>query len=350
MKYPAKLSVFILACTGLGAACAQGSVTLYGLLDTGIEYVSHADAKGASAAWRMSPGNTSGSRWGLRGKEDLGGGLAGIFTLESGFASDSGASLQGGRLFGRQAWVGLEGRWGRLTLGRQTNVLFDLIPQFDPVRYMTYSLLSQDAQFTGRADNAVKYSGDFGAMTVVGMYSAGYDASIVNGGEVPGNYRVGQEMGLGARYTQNRFAVAVAYDQRHGTTAAAASAIERRYVAAAGYDFGKFGLSAGYRHLQNSIAIPNYRANLYWFGASTDLTPRLALRGGIYWNDQYRTPNDALSYVITAQYSLSKRTLGYVNASYMDNRGKSSVGVALGSSAAAGVGQTGVVAGIKHVF
>ena len=89
-------------------AFAQSSVTLYGIIDTGVEYVSHANANGDSVI-RM-PGITGEypSRWGLRGSEDLGGGYAAQFVLESGFNVRAGDLGQGGRLFGRQAWTGLE--------------------------------------------------------------------------------------------------------------------------------------------------------------------------------------------------------------------------------------------------
>jgi predicted porin len=84
-------------------ACAQSSVTLYGIVDTGVEYVSHANPAGDSVV-RM-PGITGEmpSRWGLRGNEALGGGLSAIVTLESDFNMRNGTLNQGGRLFGRQA-------------------------------------------------------------------------------------------------------------------------------------------------------------------------------------------------------------------------------------------------------
>ncbi len=92
------------------AAHAQGSITLYGVVDAGVEFltnVPNAATGGSNNAVRMSAGNLSTSRWGLRGAEDLGGGLKAVFTLENGFDLDTGSANQGGRLFGRQAFVGL---------------------------------------------------------------------------------------------------------------------------------------------------------------------------------------------------------------------------------------------------
>jgi len=335
-----------------GSAQAQTAtgVTLYGLVDTGIEYLSHAGADGSGAQYRMSPGNVTGSRWGLRGREDLGGGLTAVFVLESGVNSDTGTSGQGGRLFGRQAYMGLQGPWGMVTLGRQINTLYEMFVPFDPVRYTSYGLLAQDAQFANRADNAVKYTGNFGNLTVIGLYSAGYDATIANGSEVPGNPRVGQEVGAGVSYTIGKLGMVLDYDQRRGTTAATAPNIERRYATGLLWQSGPFTASLGYRFLQGTIAAPSLRAHLYWLGGSYNFTPAFVLRGGVYRTDVRDSPNDAMSYALAAAYSLSKRTDLYLNASYMDNKGASRLGVANGGTVAPGVNQTGVVAGIKHIF
>ncbi|WP_256737744.1 porin, partial [Paraburkholderia fungorum] len=89
-------------------AHAQSSVTLYGLIDAGISYVNNARAgTGHDNLVKYDDGVASGSRWGLRGTEDLGGGLKALFVLENGFNSGTGAAGQGNSMFGRQAYVGL---------------------------------------------------------------------------------------------------------------------------------------------------------------------------------------------------------------------------------------------------
>jgi general bacterial porin, GBP family len=82
------------------AAFAQSSVTLYGIVDAGFTYTNN--QKGNSA-YQATQGNVQGSRWGLLGSEDLGGGNKVLFRLENGFSLESGASGQGGRMFGRSA-------------------------------------------------------------------------------------------------------------------------------------------------------------------------------------------------------------------------------------------------------
>jgi len=111
-----------------GAASAQTSVTLYGVVDGGFGYTQY-KAKNAPAGFPDKAtrtggygGNQQGPRWGLRGSEDLGGGLRAAFQLENGFDLFTGQHGQGGRMFGRQAWLGLQSdSWGSLAYGRQLN-------------------------------------------------------------------------------------------------------------------------------------------------------------------------------------------------------------------------------------
>lgn len=125
-----KLRALTLFVAGTAAApCfAQSKVTLFGLIDEGFNYLSNAQtARPASgpvghSQYSLQDGATGGlggSRWGLRGEEDLGGGLAAIFQLENGYSINNGALAQGGAEFGRQAWVGLRHDFGTVTLGRQ---------------------------------------------------------------------------------------------------------------------------------------------------------------------------------------------------------------------------------------
>jgi predicted porin len=112
--------------TAAAAASAQSSVTLYGIVDVGVQYNTFGVNRGTSALpnwqqesnWGVDSGYQSGSRLGFRGSEALGGGLSAIFTLEAGFDVGNGMLSQSGQLFGRQAWAGLQGRWGTLVAGR----------------------------------------------------------------------------------------------------------------------------------------------------------------------------------------------------------------------------------------
>lgn len=126
----------VLAGTALGAS-AQTSVTLYGLLDASVEYARHTAGAtaGSGSALRVQPGVQAGSRWGLTGTEDLGGGLKGIFTLESGIDNDTGAfNTQGapGVGFTRRAFVGVDkAGLGQVYLGRDYTPAFWVVLNSD---------------------------------------------------------------------------------------------------------------------------------------------------------------------------------------------------------------------------
>lgn len=152
-----------------GAAQAETSVTLYGIIDTGIGYnqVKGDDVAGGKATRvGVINGVQSGSRWGMKGNEDLGNGLRAVFQLEGGFDSSTGAMAQGGnglnRIFGRQATVGLAGdSWGELDLGRQTNIaskyLGGVIDPFNNGFGQANLGMSFTAANTLRYDNMVLY-------------------------------------------------------------------------------------------------------------------------------------------------------------------------------------------------
>src|SRR5579863_7049877 len=105
-----------------GAAHAQSSVTLYGVLDAGIVYANNAHAPGSATSgqsYSLGSGAVSNTLWGLKGSEDLGGGLHAVFKLENGFNLNNGALTQSNEIFGRQAWVGLQSdQYGTVTLGK----------------------------------------------------------------------------------------------------------------------------------------------------------------------------------------------------------------------------------------
>lgn len=106
-------------------AHAQSSVTLYGLIDTGIVYTSN---QGGSSTWQMQSSMLSNEVWGIKGSEDLGGNLHAIFRLENGFNLQNGKTTYAGTMFGRQAYVGLQSdTYGTLTLGRQYDAVVDML-------------------------------------------------------------------------------------------------------------------------------------------------------------------------------------------------------------------------------
>src|SRR5579863_10710932 len=122
--------VTVLAGAGMGAAlcgnvAAQSRVTLYGLLDSGVSYSSRVAPSGGSR-FSVDSGDLQQSRWGMRGTEDLGGGLKALFILEGGFSVANGTAGQGGLPLGRTTVVGLEGPFGTVELGRRKDFIDEI--------------------------------------------------------------------------------------------------------------------------------------------------------------------------------------------------------------------------------
>jgi predicted porin len=159
-----------------GVALAQNNVTLYGILDEGLNFTTN---QNGSHNYQLSSGAVQGSRWGAKGREDLGGGLAAVFNLENGYDISSGKFGQGGRIFGRQAYVGLDSNYGAVTLGRQYESISDFLTPYVANEIWGGALFvhANDVDNTNggvRLDNAVKFkSKHIGGLTIGGVYSFG---------------------------------------------------------------------------------------------------------------------------------------------------------------------------------
>ncbi|WP_175946257.1 porin [Caballeronia sp. BCC1704] len=190
-----------------GSAVAQSQVNLYGLLDTSITYVNNANANGDNL-WAMGSGNLLGNRWGLKGSEDLGGGLRAIFTLENGFNPNTGALNQGGRMFGRQSFVGIDSaQMGTLTLGRQYDPLADLVwPVTGDFYFGSVFATPGDVDnydTSSRTSNAIKYTSPvIAGLQFEGMYALG---------GVAGRTGSGQTWSAGISYNNGPLSVAGGY-------------------------------------------------------------------------------------------------------------------------------------------
>ncbi|WP_207001724.1 porin [Trinickia mobilis] len=170
-----------------GGAHAQSSVTLYGILDDGLLFSSNS---AGHRQYLLQGGVLQSSRWGLRGTEDLGGGLKSIFVLESGFDPSTGKSLQGGLLFGRQAYVGLSSPLGAVTLGRQ----YDSVVDFVGRRSLSIDWGGAIVDHAGdvdnfnnstRVNNAIKYSSNtYAGFKFDALYSLGGVAGDVSRNQI----------------------------------------------------------------------------------------------------------------------------------------------------------------------
>jgi len=186
-------------------AFAQSSVTLYGLIDEGLTYASNS---AGHSQWAVQSGVEGGSRWGLKGSEDLGGGTKAIFQLENGFNISTGAAGQGGLQFGRQAWAGLSNqRWGTLTVGRQYDPVVDIIGQTTS-NGQWGGLFSHPSDIDNtdnafRVNNSLKYlTPSWKGVTAEAMYAFG---------GVAGNFRQNSTITGGASYRNGPLYLGAAY-------------------------------------------------------------------------------------------------------------------------------------------
>ncbi len=198
---------------------AQNSVTLYGVIDEGLDYTNNV---GGSHSYEMQSGIIQGSRWGLKGSEDLGGGLKTVFQLENGFNLNNGNLGQGSRMFGRQAFVGLSGAsFGTVTLGRQYDALVDYLAPLTANGNWGGSLFQHpyDNDNTGnsfRVNNTVKFASN----TYAGFQFGG-TYSFSNGT----NFGNNRQYSIGTSYTNGGLQLAAAYLQANNPGNGSAGAI-----------------------------------------------------------------------------------------------------------------------------
>lgn len=359
-----------LAACASGAAQAQSSVTLYGIIDTGVEYVTNVGPRQSSVVRVPSLTGSIPSRWGFRGKEDLGGGLSAVFVLESGFAPSQGTLNQGGRLFGRQAYVGLSGRWGTLSLGRQYSQIYWALPG-DTMGPNIYAAGDLDPYLSqARLDNAIAYTFTSSGLTVGVTYSLGRDAvapAEAGGcaGQSPTDWRACKSMSAMVKYEAATWSVAGAIDRNYGgggtgSPLPSSSQTDTRAVIDGYVKFGTSTIGAGFLHRINHGAqtptVFDAISNYWWLGGTYFPVPEIALDAQ-FGHISVNGGSSAGASVIAARamYLLSKRTSVYVTAGRMFNQRNAAFTIDGGvippaSTPLPGVDQTGALVGIRHQF
>jgi predicted porin len=346
-------------------AAAQSSVTLYGIIDTGIEYVTNAQKTNHSLVQGTS--ETYGPSLGLTGTEDLGGGLNAIFKLEAGFNPNTGTSLQGGRLFGRSAWVGLSNDNNKIILGRVYTPLYDVLLYLDPLQGSNVGVLTQDGGFTSRVDNGVRYTRTDGPFHENLLYSFGQDAVDTPLGSTAGSAGNSKEISASIDYTTSTAMAALIYDDIHGPlianqyelglfvpslaiTAPTTGGRAERIAAAGRYTFKDTSLFAGYRHLRTIAGSDVENSNLYWCGVTQHVTVSWSLTLGVYHQQVTGIDAKPTSVAFQTQYALSKRTGLYGNLGKIWNSAASNMALDTQTQTMVGAGQLAASIGIYHFF
>jgi GBP family porin len=367
------LIVAAVAASFATAASAQSSVTLYGLIDAGFSYVNneHTDSvsKGSGAAYRLSSGNVNGSRWGLRGSEDLGGGMKAIFTLENGFSMGDGSSQQGGRQFGRQAYAGIStAQYGTVTLGRQYDSVVDYLAPLSATgswggTFFAHPGDNDNMNATVRVNNAVKYqSANYGGLTFGGLYGFSNQA---------GGIAKNRAFGGGAQYANGPLKIAAAYMQGQNSGMNDTGAIDsseshipsqtqRTFGVGANYAFGPATVGAVWTQSRFQFAgiDSTARFNNYEVNAHYALTPALAVGLAYTYTDVkglFNASNDndrgrAHQVGLQTDYSLSKRTDIYAEGVVQLTNRNTPVQVFGTNNTAAHGNQVVVTTGIRHRF
>ncbi len=353
------------ATCAMAQAPAPSGVTLYGLIDTGVEHVTNVGPSRTGLTRMPTLTGSLPSRWGMRGSEDLGNGLRAVFTLEQGFAPDSGVLGQG-RTFGRQAFVGLAGSWGSITLGRQYTMLFWSLLDAEVMGPNVYGPGSLDSYIpNARADNAIAYRGTFNGLTLGATYSLGRDAVNLGpgpagtncAGENAADKKACRAWSVLAKYDAASWGAALAVDRLRGGPGAfaglTASHLGDSRVSANGYvKLGATKLGGGVVR-RNNDASPTPESDLWYVGVTHPVTPQFIVDAQLARLNIKDSANQATLLALRGSYLLSKRTLVYATAGRLANDGTLALSVsagAPGSNPVAGDSQTGVMLGIRHVF
>lgn len=379
-----RLSLAIIVTSLIAAPVhAQSSITVYGLIDQALEWSNPtknaANEQRGSSGWRLVNGVSNGSRFGIRGSEDLGGGLKAIFGIETRFDADTGeitgsrarpadpADPASGKLkfWNAQSWVGLDSQWGRLTAGRQYVPLFSGLANLDASGYRYYDHLSQF--FNNRLDNALLYQTPaFRGLTIQVMYAfSGALAAPANTGATAYPQGKGDSRGAGARWDRGDFSLGGGY-MEYGADKSGNALFSNRveWGAGASYRFSRTG-QIGLIYLMSNlgsgvtnIADDNPSGSISDLKVTTDfiiLSGRIGLGSGmLYVNYAYKNPRSDTDLKspnllgITYDYPLTRRTDVYL-ALGNETHIKYAVPGASTSSYAYGSAQR-VAFGLRHLF
>lgn len=314
-----------------GAALAQSSVTLYGRIDTSVGSIKDsaaADSKAVTKVFSGGDGGLTSPRWGMRGSEDLGGGLKANFQLESRFFSDAG-TLDGVQFKGA-SWVGLSGGFGTLRLGRGTTV-------YDDVRALSISSNVFDSAFTPTNNGVYKSGGDYASRfdnmvtyltPSMGGFYAGLNFSLDENAATKAD-----KMAFNAGYKAGPLHVALGY-QDEKTSAS--------YTGLSGsYDFGMASVSAGFN--MRDADTGGADDTEYTVGVNVPFGAVAVSAGFASSKTEVgsTTTGKASGFALGATYALSKRTKAYA--------GFRSVEVKNGAGAKT-KDETLYAAGVRHDF
>lgn len=327
---------------GSSNAIAQSSLTLYGLLDLSLD-ATHASSQ---TTYRILSGAQTGSRFGIRGMEDLGAGNHINFALENGFNLASGQASDTSSAFNRQAWVGLSGHWGEVRLGRQNSPLYvPLEGKFDASGTSTIaSGLNSFATLSVRASNGIYYQ----TPTFMGLTAQAL-VSLRDSTTAPSNGVNSYHLTLS--YVSGPIDAGAGYQRVDNYSS---TNILRAGFIGGSYRFGNVKAYLGFHNARLSDGTIN--KNVYTASTSYAFSPAtsVALVYSIL-SDHTTQDHDANHIGVMINYFLSVRTWVYASAAHLINKGTSRYALVASTTAGvpvpyAGADATGIELGLQHRF
>lgn len=328
------------------AAFAQTNVTLYGIADVGMGILDN-DAPGGDSTMFVESGVQSTSRVGIRGTEDLGGGLKAMFNIEHGMQYDDGTSdANGAGMWQRRAVVGLSGSWGEVRLGRDYTSGFTAMGATDVMGYGLYgnwlTFTAGSGGIQTRASNAIWYTSPAiaGGLTISGFYSPGH-----TGAETPDNKSDGY--GLNGVYRGGPLTVQLYYQEFND---AAGDSTEQMGIGG-GWNFGMFRLTGAYGQSETPAGV---KTKAFGVGGGVKLGAGEFLAQVIQIERDVAGDPKGTAWGLAYVHPLSKRTNLY--ATYGSTRNNSAGAFpVMGSdqmvgAAAAGSDPSAFAVGVRHMF
>ncbi|WP_028217767.1 porin [Paraburkholderia oxyphila] len=354
-----------------GAAFAQSSVTLYGRIDVGVDYISglpNSSYTGSTSRWRAESGNWGGSFWGFKGVEDIGGGTKVLFQLENAFNTMNGQSANN-LMFNDIATVGFShDSYGTLLLGREafiSNGDWD----FDPFGQTSWSSASlvRGRNWPKSSNNISYQSPKFAGFDVYGQYSLS-NATSWNGN---GTTAQGRQDGLQITYTSALFQVRGIYDEIRDPQNGLLDnpfTHSREYTAGVNVFLGPVTLRSVYQALRTSggavAGAGPTSLDHEWAGVNWQVTPAASLIAAAYHVNANKGGGNATIYSVGGTYNLSKRTLLDFQVATVRNSSTANFGLDANSEGPGGVqadgsynenplpghSQSGAFVGMQHLF
>ena len=367
------------------AAHAQSSVTLYGVVDTGVLYQSTSaanfsgTAKNLGSVWQLKDGGIYSSIWGLKGTEDIGGGYKINFKLQGSFTANNGKSGLSDTpgvtaVFNQITTIGGSGWFGSIDAGRQIIPMIYAMADTD-VRSAQYfgSILTawlglnQAAGWPGTSTNApigALYDSNAIVYNSPKFYGASLALEYAPGG-VPGQFQGGTRESAVLKYSNYGLNLAGVYYSGHDTnpfagnypTTPAAPATGRNnnnfYYVGAMYTISGFSISGSFSSSNASSLFTKatYNFEMISAGLGYQFSPAFKVTSGYYYlKDRNNSANHSSEVAVGAEYNVSKATKAYAQVGYVSNKGTMNQTIIYGAPVAPGQSTTAAMVGIRHAF